>query len=443
MNGTGIWQPVRAVRVGGRAVISIFSLLHFAAAAHAGANLFFTPVADPPTTPFTLDTGLNSPPYDWVSYILGVSTDDGQKIQAAEVKLKGMFHQRWNWDVDALNYAPTPVNASTTTGDTHLLAPANALYGLNPVEDNNVFSSPSSLPDVFESRDYGVGSSLKAAWAVQTAVSSMNLAYIVIPRGSESQLEYSIQGANPNGNILFDLRQGASFPPGPPLPPPTPPPPLPPPTPPTPPPPPPVHNPSGLFGTATLVKSPMMGNPFGAPDSALGAEWVSYLITVYAQQGTTIGAVEAQITGPLHQRWNDSDGDGISELSANGTTASALANGDSHLLAPAGSLFGVGPTEDNSGTGSPLPDTATADYGVGSFLYGAWALTQPATATNVAYIVIPKGSEHLLKFSIKAASPTGTALGTITGPFSYVPEPSSLLLVGLVLMTCVSRRRVQ
>ena len=66
-------------------------------------------------------------------------------------------------------------------------------------------------------------------------------------------------------------------------------------------------------------------------------------------------------------------------------------NGDSHLRRPAGGLFFyMGPYEDNSGTGSPLADTVTADYGVGSFLQDVWGIPSPTTTTaSVAYIVVP------------------------------------------------------
>ena len=171
-----------------------------------------------------------------------------------------------------------------------------------------------------------------------------------------------------------------------------------------------------LLGTATLVKEPP-GSAFGAPDAALGAPWVSYILSVKGNAGEVIQAAEANILGQLHQRWTDADGDEVFEATGNSSAASGLTNGDTHLLAPAGALFGSGPTEDNPGTGSPLTSTGTARYGVGTMLQGAFALTTataPNGSLNVAYLVVPKNAIPQLNLTIKAADPTGAALGTLT-----------------------------
>jgi hypothetical protein len=205
-------------------------VLAIAAGAQAGSSVFLTPVADLGALPFSSDSGLNPLPAsnDWVSYILGVSTDDGSKIQAVDVNLKGPFGQTWNWDTDSNSFASTPSSLNITGSDSHLMLPANALSAVNPTEDINALPASGST-------GFGLGSTMHGVWAVPGAASataSMDLAYLVMPRGLESQLEYAIDGADGNGNMLFQFRQGASFPPPPPPPAPLPSPPAPMPTPP-------------------------------------------------------------------------------------------------------------------------------------------------------------------------------------------------------------------
>jgi hypothetical protein len=170
---------------------------------------------------------------------------------------------------------------------------------------------------------------------------------------------------------------------------------------------------AAIIGTATLIKSPP-GAAYSSPDAALGSPWVSYRLSVSSTNGEIIQAIQANITGQLHQRWNpDPDNDGAFLPTAQSTNQ---ANGDTHLLAPSGSLFGSGPTEDNPGTGSPLASTATAKYGVGTSLQGAWSLVgaNVGSAANVAYLVIPKGTEINWNISIQVADPNGATIGTLT-----------------------------
>ena len=204
-------------------VASVILFLALAARTQGSSSVFLTPVADLGALPFSSDSGFNSLPAgnDWVSYVLGVSTDDGSKIQAVDVNLKGTFGQRWNWDADGQSFASTPNSLVTTGSDSHLMMPTNALSPLMPAEDGSLLNSAGLPFGTPNSSSFGVGSTMHGAWAVpgiESATTSMNLAYLVIPRGSESQLEYAIDGADGNGNMLFQFRQGASFPP--PLPPP-------------------------------------------------------------------------------------------------------------------------------------------------------------------------------------------------------------------------------
>ncbi len=171
---------------------------------------------------------------------------------------------------------------------------------------------------------------------------------------------------------------------------------------------------AGVIGTVALVRNPP-GVPFNAPEAALGAPWVGYTIGLATTAGELIGGVDVTITGQLHQRWTvgeDPDtGDPINVSTPNNANATA---GDSHLRAVTGALFGSGPDEDNSLAGSPLANTAINTYGVGSFLKGAWGITNALTSANVAYIVIPRGSEVQTDIRVTVANPQGDIIGNLT-----------------------------
>lgn len=168
---------------------------------------------------------------------------------------------------------------------------------------------------------------------------------------------------------------------------------------------------SAVIGVSTLVREPA-GVPFTSPDAALGAPWVGYTLGLQSTAGELIGGIDVAITGQLHQRWTFDEDTG--EFAATGNSQNAT-NGDSHLRAVAGALFGAGPTENNPGTGSPLPSTASSLYGVGSSLSGAWGITNAATTANVAYIVVPKGSEVSTQIAVKVANPAGDIIASLSG----------------------------
>ena len=187
-----------------------------------------------------------------------------------------------------------------------------------------------------------------------------------------------------------------------------------------------------MIGTATLVKDPANGIPFSSPEAALGGPWVSYAIGLQTTAGELIGGIDVTITGQLHQRWipgEDDFGNPIDQPTPNSPNAT---NGDSHLRAAAGALFAIVPEEDNSLTGSPLANTPTATYGVGSYLRGAWGILDAATTANVAYICIPCGSIPSTQINITVASPTGDILDVISSSdFALSPtQPPAELMVG-------------
>jgi hypothetical protein len=187
--------------------------------------------------------------------------------------------------------------------------------------------------------------------------------------------------------------------------------------------------PAAVIASATLIKDPSAGISFGGPDAALPAPWVSYLLSV-TDTFYKIDAYDVLIEGPLHQRWIDGNHDGTFESTPGGTDQST---GDSHLAVPAGSIIGAPPTEDNAGTGSPLTSTSTALYGVGTSLQGAWATSESHTL-DVAYIVIPKGSERRLNIVISLGYPdVGKSPQLTTRDFFPVPEPASIWLAAIAV----------
>jgi hypothetical protein len=131
---------------------------------------------------------------------------------------------------------------------------------------------------------------------------------------------------------------------------------------------------AAVVGTATLVKDPANGIPFGAPDAALGAPWVSYRLSVTATDGDLIQAVDATISGQLHQRWIASNVDGVYDTATHSSTNQA--NGDSHFAAISGGLqlFFGNHSEDNPATGSPLSpsNSDSAGWGVGTSMSAAF-----------------------------------------------------------------------
>lgn len=186
---------------------------------------------------------------------------------------------------------------------------------------------------------------------------------------------------------------------------------------------------AAIIGSATLVKNPA-AVPFAAPEAALGAPWVSYNLSAASTAGELIGAVDVKIGGQLHQRWTDGDEDGVFDPTPNANSAASLTQGDSHLVAPTGALFGRGPTEDNSGAGSPLANTATRQYGVGTLLDGAWGIQNALNTASLAYIVIPAGSEPTIDIAVRIAAPNGDIIGDLDLGDFFVIDTNDPPVVG-------------
>lgn len=410
-------------------LVAVATLCGSAAGAVVGTA---TLLHKPPGTPFSApDAALDLP---WVAYALSIQSTTATKIAGLDVTITGPLHQRWDFNSSSSTFEPTPLSLDTLTGDSHFLASASqTLFAIGPTEDNSGLGSP--LVDT-AAADYGVGTTLRAAYAYFNAqhATSHTFAYIVVPRGQLSALDIEVLSASPNGDLFNTLTESDFFPN--------------------------VPEPTsavllgaGLIGggtlarrrkngrglrlakiargvsftaivalasgstsagvipTLTLIKDPGNGVPFTSPDAALGSPWVSYAIGLQTTAGELIGGVDVEITGPLHQRWNYNEDTETYDPTAQSANQS---NGDSHLRAVTGALFAAGPSEDNSGTGSPLADTATANYGVGSYLKGIWGITSATTTASVAYIVVPKDQTGLINFKATVASPAGEIIGRLS-----------------------------
>ena len=202
---------------------------------------------------------------------------------------------------------------------------------------------------------------------------------------------------------------------------------------------------TAAYGTiiprATLVANPP-AVPFLAPEAELPAPWRSYQLSLESTAGELIGAVDVEITGPLHQRWAANF---IILPSPVGPPSNG--RGDSHLNPPSGSPFGAGPSESNSGMGSPLTSIpGEREYGLGG-LRGAWGILDPQPVTNLAYIVFRSDQLDQVQISVLSASPTGRYPDFVTADFFPIPipEPASIVVAVCALVAlsaCRPRLRI-
>jgi hypothetical protein len=156
---------------------------------------------------------------------------------------------------------------------------------------------------------------------------------------------------------------------------------------------------AGVIGQANVVTS------FSTPDSALTGH-TGYALSIATDDGSLISAVDVSIIGRLHQRWGIDPDTGDVLPSPRGAS---LTNGDSHLMLSPNSLFVLSSDEDNTGAGSPLPDTDFRDYGYGTFLRGLWGIpaANQTNAMNLAYIVIPNDAYEDLAIVASVATTNG------------------------------------
>lgn len=193
---------------------------------------------------------------------------------------------------------------------------------------------------------------------------------------------------------------------------------------------------AAVIGVTTLVREPP-ATPFaavaGTNDALLPAPWVGYTLSLASNAGELIGGVDVSLTGQFHQRWTPGEDDEGNPVNLPTGSSGNATNADSHLRPSAGALFASGPTENNSLAGSPLSNTTTAVYGVGSTLSGIWGISgvNQATTTNLAYIVVPKGSTPQLDIRVSVADPGGNIIGVLTAAdFGFGAPPNAPPVVG-------------
>jgi hypothetical protein len=161
--------------------------------------------------------------------------------------------------------------------------------------------------------------------------------------------------------------------------------------------------------------------------------WTSFLFTANADAGDIISAVDMGslsasqtgkgIFGSLLQQWAIIDGTptptptSTSAAATNGSTTGT----DTHILAQ-NRTDAIAPIEDSdqiNPTGAPA-NTASAEWGTGSYLHGVYAFTSP-TAQNldIAYVVLKDGTIGSYHMDIAETPPGQKAIGfTVDGTFS-------------------------
>jgi PEP-CTERM motif len=156
----------------------------------------------------TSDATLGAP---WVSYKLTLSATGADTLQAVDVNIQGNLQQRWSSSNSDSTYdTGTPNSTNATNADSHLLAAASAIIGSPPTEDNTFAGSPLSANNGADF-GYGVGHSLTGAWSVNgAAVTSLDIAYIVVKSTETPNLTIAVTGADPTG-AKFPVLNAAAF----------------------------------------------------------------------------------------------------------------------------------------------------------------------------------------------------------------------------------------
>jgi hypothetical protein len=204
-------------RVLGRlaAIVAVAALLG-ASAAQASIIASATLIKDPSGgVPFasggagTVDATLPSP---WVSYRLSLTATGTDSVQAVDVNIQGNLQQRWtSSNSDGVYDTATPSSTNATNADSHLMNAANAIIGAPPTEDNTFTGSPLSASNDADF-GYGVGHTLTGAWSVNgAAVTSLNLAYIVVKKGDIPNLNIVVVAANASGGKFAALTTSDFF----------------------------------------------------------------------------------------------------------------------------------------------------------------------------------------------------------------------------------------
>lgn len=81
------------------------------------------------------------------------------------------------------------------------------------------------------------------------------------------------------------------------------------------------------------------------------------------------------------------------------------------------------------------------EYGFGD-LYGAWAILNPTTINDIAYIVVKQSGVPNIDIKVKSAAAISALPTLFASDFFKIPEPSAFTLVGPAMATgCGFRRR--
>jgi hypothetical protein len=196
----------------GQVLLAVF-VISSSSAVPASAAIIgsVTSIKDPanglPFGPPSADGALGS---EWVSYKLAIQATAGELIQAVQVSITGQLHQKWMDLAAGGAYLPSGNSSNMTGADSHLLAPGG-LFGSGPSEDNPGTGSPLSAANDASTK-WGVGTFLKGAWSVPgSAVSSLDLGYLVLPRGNPN-FAIDVKVADPNANTIVTLHSGGGAP---------------------------------------------------------------------------------------------------------------------------------------------------------------------------------------------------------------------------------------
>jgi hypothetical protein len=165
------------------------------------------------------------------------------------------------------------------------------------------------------------------------------------------------------------------------------------------------------------------------------------------QPNEVVTAMAVQVTGPLHQRWTFNEETEAYDLpslfNTNSNPASGITRFDSHFLFNGTDVTQVSGrnSEDNSLIGSPLANTATSGYGLGSKMQGVFGLPTNLQANQVPvlYLVVANDQQLVLSSQIPCGGGGfGSRIGaqdqgksTFADVTIAIPEPMSLSLLAL------------
>ncbi len=198
---------------------------------------------------------------------------------------------------------------------------------------------------------------------------------------------------------------------------------------------------AGVIGVATLVAPPFVADADG--QTLTDPTWVAYQLSLVTDDGSNITAIDVSqgagrgIFATFHQQQLLFPAAADTPNGAPNTLQS-----DSHLTPITGALTGEASAEDNNGVNaSNMVDNPFFNYGTGTFLTGAWGIPGPSQSdtAQLAYIVIPVGSEPSINIQISVASANGTFV--LDESAFFIPEPASMSLAGLALGAIFLGRR--